>query len=256
MIDEATSLLVKELQFPDIRSFDVALHKMDAGVDTFSVKLSDLSGRLDASYHVPIVSAIVDHMKQHAAEVTTVGDSRVSKEIILPGRFKRVYVENGYGVPFFGGRSIGELDPSDKKYLSFSQHGDKIKKELTIHEGMILVTCSGTIGNVVLVPRHWDNWAMTHDIIRLKANDCIRGYLFIWLQSIYASELLKSYTYGSVVPHIEKQHLAVMPVPILKNRKVQKRINDLALEANEKRYKAYMMEQQALHIIDNEVINA
>lgn len=256
LIDEATSLLVKELQFPDIRNFDVALYKKDAGVDTFSVKLSDLSGRVDASYHVPIVGAIVDHMKQHAAEVTTVGDSRISKEIILPGRFKRVYVENGYGVPFFGGRSIGELDPSDKKYLSFSQHGNKIKNELTIHEGMILVTCSGTIGNVVLVPRHWDNWAMTHDIIRLKANDCIRGYLFIWLQSIYASELLKSYTYGSVVPHIEKQHLAVMPVPILKDKQVQKRINDLALEANEKRYEAYRMEQQALHIIDNEVINA
>lgn len=97
---------------------------------------------------------------------------------------------------------------------------------------------------------------MTHDIIRLKADDCIRGYLFIWLQSIYALELLKSYTYGSVVPHIEKQHLAVMPVPILKDKQVQKRINDLALEANEKRYEAYRMEQQALHIIDNEVINA
>ena len=256
LIDEATALLVKELQFPDIRDFDVALYKKNAGVDTFSVKLSDMAGRVDASYHVPIVDAIVEHMKQHAAEVVTVGDSRISKEIILPGRFKRIYVEEGYGVTFFGGRSIGELDPYDKKYLSFSQHDEKIKKELTIHDGMILVTCSGTIGNIAFVPLHWNNWAMTHDIIRLLPVNNMAGYLFVWLQSVYAACLIKSYTYGSVVPHIEKEHLEKLPVPLLKNEDVQRQINDLALEANEKRYEAYKMEQQALRIIDKEVIFA
>ena len=37
---------------------------------------------------------------------------------------------------------------------------------------------------------------------------------------------------------------------------VQKQINDLALQANQKRYKAYKLEQQALDIMDNEVIFA
>ena len=37
---------------------------------------------------------------------------------------------------------------------------------------------------------------------------------------------------------------------------VQKQINDLALQANQKRYKAYKLEQQALEIMDNEVIFA
>lgn len=64
-------------------------------MDTFSVRLSEMSGRLDASYHVPIVNAIVEHLRQHAEEVTTVGDSRISREVILPGRFKRVYVDEG-----------------------------------------------------------------------------------------------------------------------------------------------------------------
>ena len=44
--------------------------------------------------------------------------------------------------------------------------------------------------------------------------------------------------------------------PLLKNKDVQKRINDLALEANQKRYEAYLLEQQALEIMDNEVIFA
>ena len=256
LIDQATALLIGELKLPDIAAFDVGLYKKAASVDTFSVKLSNMSGRLDASYHVPIVDAIIEHLRQHAEEVTTVGDPRISREVILPGRFKRVYVDEGYGVPFFGGRSIGELDPSDKKYLSFSQHDKKIKDELTIHAGMILVTCSGTIGKIAMVPKHWDKWAMTHDIIRFVPVETISGYAFIWLQSEYAAKLINSFAYGSVVRHIEKEHINRLPIPLLKNHEVQKKINDLALEANEKRYQAYLLEQEALQIMDKDVIYA
>lgn len=42
------------------RSFQAHWH---ANVDTFSVKLSNINGRIDASYHVPIVDAILKHMK-------------------------------------------------------------------------------------------------------------------------------------------------------------------------------------------------
>lgn len=256
LIDKATALLKAELQLPDISALDVELYKKQAPVDTFSVKLSDMSARLDASYHVPIVNAITEHLQKYAEEVTTVGDAHITKEVILPCRFKRVYVDEGYGVTFFGGRSISELDPSDKKYLSFSQHDKKIKDELTIHEGMILVTCSGTIGNIALVPKHWDNWAMTHDIIRLVPQNGMSGYAYIWLESDYAQSLIKAYSYGSVVTHIEKEHIACVPIPLLKNKDVQKQINDLALEANHKRYEAYQLEQEALKIMDAEVIYA
>lgn len=256
LIDQATALLIDELKLPDIDTFDVGLYKKAAPVDTFSVRLSKMSGRLDASYHVPLVDAIIEHLKRYAEEVTTVGDPRISREVILPGRFKRVYVDEGYGVPFFGGRSIGELDPSDKRYLSFSQHDKKIKEELTIREGMILITCSGTIGKIALVPKHWDNWAMTHDIIRLLPADDLIGYVYIWLQTEYAAKLIEAFAYGSVVRHIEKEHLCKVTIPLLKNHEVQKRINELALEANEKRYEAYQLEQKALRIMDNEVIYA
>lgn len=256
LIDQATALLIDELKLPDIDTFDVGLYKKAAPVDTFSVRLSKMSGRLDASYHVPLVDTIIEHLKRYAEEVTTVGDPRISREVILPGRFKRVYVDEGYGVPFFGGRSIGELDPSDKRYLSFSQHDKKIKEELTIREGMILITCSGTIGKIALVPKHWDNWAMTHDIIRLLPADDLIGYVYIWLQTEYAAKLIEAFAYGSVVRHIEKEHLCKVTIPLLKNHEVQKRINELALEANEKRYEAYQLEQKALRIMDNEVIYA
>lgn len=83
-------------------------------MSTFDVKLSNMNLRLDASYHVPVADAIVTHLKENAAEVTKVGDSRISKAVILPGRFARVYVDEGYGRVLIGGKQLGELDPSGK----------------------------------------------------------------------------------------------------------------------------------------------
>lgn len=257
LIDQATALLIGELKLPDIDAFDVGLYKKAAPVDTFSVRLSEMSGRLDASYHVPIVNAIVEHLRQHAEEVTTVGDSRISREVILPGRFKRVYVDEGYGRVFIGGKQLYELDPTNKKYLSNVHHGDRISRQLELHENMTLITCSGTIGKVALVGKHWENWTANQHIIRiLPASEDIAGYLNIFLASDYGKVLITRFTYGSVVDEIDDNHVRQIAIPLLKNHTVQKKINDLALEANEKRYQAYLLEQEALQIMDRDVIYA
>lgn len=255
LIDKATQLLINELHLPDIRDFDVNDYKKGAPVETFSVKLSNMNGRVDASYHVPIVNAIIEHLKKYAEEVTRIGDERVSAEVILPGRFKRVYVEEGYGKVFIGGKQLFELDPSNKKYLSLIHHGDRIAKQLSLHENMTLITCSGTIGKVALVGKHWENWTANQHIIRIvPANKDIAGYLNIFLGSEYGYYLITRYTYGSVVDEIDDSHVRQIAIPLLKNKEVQQQINDLAIEANEKRYEAYKLEQQALRIMDEEVI--
>ena len=257
LIDKATQLLIDELHLPDIRDFDVNDYKKGAPVETFSVKLSNMNGRADASYHVPIVDAIVEHLKKYAEEVTTVGDERISADVILPGRFKRVYVEEGYGKVFIGGKQLFELDPSNKKYLSLIHHGDRITKQLLLHENMTLITCSGTIGKVTLVGKHWENWTANQHIIRIvPADKDIAGYLNIFLSSEYGYYLITRFTYGSVVDEIDDNHVRQIAIPLLKNKEAQKQINDLALEANEKRYEAYKLEQQALQIMDDEVIYA
>ena len=256
LIDKATALLKAELQLPDINAFDVELYKKKAPVDTFSVKLSDMSGRLDASYHVPIVDAITEHLQKYAEEVTTIGDARISKNVILPLRFKRVYVDEGYGRVLIGGKQLHELDPSGKKYLSSTKH-DKILDKLEVLENTTLITRSGTIGKVALVPKYWEHWIPSDHIIRVvPATKDIAGYLNIFLASDYGFQLITRFTYGSVVDEIDDNHVRAIPVPILKKHDVQKQINDLALEANQKRYEAYQLEQEALKIMDAEVIYA
>ncbi len=256
MIDQATDLLKRELSLPEIRGFDKVPCKKKDELRAFHVKLSNLDGRMDASYHLPIVDAIVGHMSKYAEEITEVGHSRISKEVVLPPRFVRVYVEEGYGRVLIGGKQIHELDPSGKKYLSHTKHKEILSK-LEVHENTSLITRSGTVGKVALVPKHWEHWIPSDHIIRVvPANEGIAGYLNIFLASDYGYQLIKHCTYGSVVDEIDDSHVRRIPVPLLKDKKMQEKINALALGANEKRYEAYKLEQQALGIMDEEVLYA
>ena len=119
------------------------------------------------------------------------------------------------------------------------------------------MSAKGTIGKTVIVPPHWDKWIPSDDIIRVvPVNDSIAGFIYVFLLSDYGQTLIQKYTYGSVISHIDDNHVSSIPFPILKNAEVQQKINELALQANEKRYEAYKLEQQALRIVDKEVIFA
>ena len=259
LIDEAQALLREALQLPYIEKLQGKIRQFDKTVDilNYSIPLSDLGNRLDSSYHTPIVRVLEQHLEETARETVKVGDSQISRTVILPGRFKRVYAEEGNGIVFFGGKQIYELDPSNKKYLSMNQHGDRIKNQLTLRENMIMITCSGTIGKVAIVPKHWDGWTANQHIIRIvPANNEIAGYLYAWLSSDYAYPLITRYTYGAVVDEIDDKHVSEIVVPLLQNKSSQKAINDKVLEANQKRTKAYKLEQEALTTLNEKVIYA
>ena len=257
LMDEAQAILKSALNLPDIDDIVPIYFDSSADLNNYSVSLSSLDGRLEASYHVPLADSIQRLLVANAKEVATVGDSRVSKAIVLPGRFKRVYVEEGQGVKFFGGKQILELDPSTNKYLSLIHHAERIKGQLTLHEDITLITSSGTIGKVNIVPKHWDGWTANQHIIRVvPSNASIAGYVFAWLASDYAYQLIHRFTYGAVVDEIDDFHVAAVPFPFLHDADIQKTINDKVLKANRKRFDAYELEQKALKIMDEKVIFA
>ena len=249
LMDEAQGLLKEALQLPNIEELQEQAEQFDKTADVlnYSVPSSELINRLDGSYYVPIVKVIEQEIAKTAREVLRVGNSRISQSVILPSRFKRVYVEEDNGVVFFGGKQIYELDPSNKKYLSSSQHGDIIKKQLTLRENMTVITCSGTIGKVTIVPKHWEGWTANQHIIRVvPINNEIAGYLCAWLSSDYAYPLIIRYTYGAVVDEINDKQVSEIVIPLLRDENTQRAINDKVLEANRKRTEAYKLEQEAL----------
>ena len=259
LMDASQALLKAALQLPSIEVLQERSEQFDktAGVLNYSVSSSEVIDRLDGSYYVPVVKAIEQHIAKTAREVLKVADSRGSQSVILPGRFKRIYVEKEKGVPFIGGKQIFELDPNNKKYLSLTQHEDRIKGELTLRENMILITCSGTIGKVTIVPKHWEGWTANQHIIRVvPPNNDIAGYLYAWLSSDYAYPLITRYVHGSVIDEINDWQVSEVVVPLLRDEDTQKEINHKVLEANRKRTEAYNLEQEALRVLDEKVIYA
>jgi len=257
LLKQAEQQLYDALDLPPLRTLRAATLDPKIGVCTATVSAAQLSNRLDAGYHTPLVDAIVQRLRKAPAELTIVGDPRLSERIILPGRFARVYVGEGQGAPLFGGKQLLELDPAKKKYLSLAKHSQRVLGELCLTENMILISRSGTVGKVTIVPKFWENWVASEHVIRvMPASEDTAGYLYVFLASDYGRALIQRFSYGSTVPELDDHQTAQVIVPILRNSTAQARINDLALKANALRSDAYNAEQQAIHIVDRDVIRA
>jgi type I restriction enzyme S subunit len=255
LMDEAQALLKGALKLPNIEEFKPTYFNANIEFQNFSVNIAQLDGRFEASYHVPIVDFILKHLAVQAKEVTYVGDSQISKKILMPGIFKRTYVEEGQGTVLIGGKNLLELDPSNKKYLRLHSLPKREIENLIIHENMVLITSRGTIGKVNIVPKHWEGWAASNNTVHVEAqSNEMAGYLYAWLASEWAYPLILRLTYGAVVDMIDVSNVAEIPIPLLHNPAVQKTINDKVLEANRKRFEAYELEQKALKIMDEKVI--
>jgi len=254
LLDEAELLLLNELNLPVFETFKYNCLDNNIDLNYYATNLSDLNNRLDASYHNILARMLLSHFKQHAKNILSVGNCQISKQIVLAGIFKRIYVGEGHGVPFIGGKEILQLSPEPTKYLATKHHKDRIEKELKVEKNMILITDRGTIGNVAFVPKHFEGFAVSQNVIKVKAvNDEIAGYLFVYLRSSYGNLLIKRQTYGSVVDMIDDKSVAQIEIPLLQpNATIE--INNLALESNELCYKAYLLEQQALTLINREVL--
>ena len=247
LIDEAQRLLYEALGLPEKMDLKPKYYAPQAGFRCFTMSSNELNNRFDVSYHLPEIKEILSLISKQAAEVTTLGDPRISKEIVLAGVFKRTYVNKDSGIPFLGGRDITQLAPKVEKYLSYSVHKVRIHKELEVFENYILISDRGTIGKVQIVPKHWNGWAVSQNIIKLiPISSSIAGYIYIYLQTSLGQALIKRETYGSVVDMIDDNNVASIPIPLLKDKAVQSRINNLVLQANTLRYKAYLKEQEAL----------
>jgi type I restriction enzyme S subunit len=256
LLAEAQANLLDNLKLKPLRDVQPDGPEGDILLDNYSVKLSSVLGRFDAVFHRPVIRYISQTLFDNSKEVTFVGDSRISKQVVLPGRFARVYVEEGQGVPFFGGKQIHQLDPTDRKFLSLKIHGARIRSQLTIEEHMTLITCSGTIGKVALAPKHWDGLAASQHIIRIiPASEDVAGFIYVFLATDHGRELIKRYSYGSAVGEINAQHVSQVQIPFLNDTKAQCKINRLALEASDKLAEAYRLERKAIRITNDEVIS-
>ena len=78
------------------------------------------------------------------------------------------------------------------------------------------------------------------------------GYLYAWLSTDYGREMIRKFTYGSVVDEVDNEHFGNVIIPLLDITIMQK-IGELILLANEKRYNAFLKETEALKVFNEKV---
>lgn len=171
--------------------------------------------RLDASYYRPDSATSVTLLQQSGMQIQSL--ESLSNKIFLPPRFKRIYVDDDYGVPFLNGTNIIQFQPSDIKNIS--PESCKKFEDLIIRKGWLLLTRSGTVGRVVLCPEEWDGWAASEHIIRIVPDEtkCPSGYLCAFLTSKLGQEQLISKIYGAVVDEITAQQVRDLLIPLPNN---------------------------------------
>ncbi|MGL6337770.1 MAG: restriction endonuclease subunit S, partial [Waterburya sp.] len=171
------------------------------------------------------------------------GEEGLCSEAHNAFRFKRIWVSSDRGIPFFKSTEITALYPQIAGFLS--RKLTPRLNELFIKKWDVLISCSGTIGNVGLATETLTGKALTQDVIRLRSEDSdAAGYITAFLRSRYGRLQLTQATYGSVVVHIEPEHLERVLIPDLPPiRKIA--IGRLMCEAGEHRDEANQLLDEA-----------
>jgi type I restriction enzyme, S subunit len=170
--------------------------------------------------------------------------------IFHAGREKRSYVDNPeYGVPFLGSTDILAADLSGLPFLSKKQ----VQKNphFTVKEEWTLITRSGTVGRMAFVRPDMAGMACSEHVLQV-APDRTKippGYLYAYLSSRFGVSLITSGTYGSIIQHLEPNHIADLPVPRL-GEAIEEEIHNLILEASLLRTKANIQLTVAIQKIE------
>lgn len=160
-------------------------------------------------------------------------------------------MSSDFGTPFLAATQVYDVRPIPRKWLSLDRTEDASNR--FVHSGMILVTCSGSVGRPTLAYSPHANTLISHDLLRVEAKDKRDwGWIYAYLHSTQARAMTKGAQYGHIIKHLETSHLDALPVPLIDdatsesfNRKVTQilALRDdsyrLTLEAEERFTKAF-----------------
>jgi type I restriction enzyme S subunit len=249
LLDKADELLHAELGLPRFDESQVPYLFGSSKPKAFTVRATELEGRLDASFHIPIARAVIEQLRKGKYPPVRLGDVAIS--IFIPPRFKRIYVSPEYGVPFLQGSHVPMIKPYDLKYLS-RRANERHIEECLIREGWVLVTRSGTVGRLTLVPKALDGWAASEHCLRIVPNPerVHAGYLAAFLMTPYGQHQLTSKIYGGVVDELTEEDTAAIWLPDAP-LEVQRRIGTLVVQAFERKEEANAIEDRAIARLEN-----
>jgi len=248
LIQKSEELFYELLRLPRINEDEVAFYG-GSGKKAWETGPWSNKFRLDASYYHPIGMLVTGKYKEAKLKSERLGAQ--NKVFELP-TYKRIYLEEGFGVPFLSGRNLTEYQFSDLKYLSKTPI--KNLDQYLVDEGMLLITMRGTCGNVRLVDRSIANYGASHNIMRLQPGKAYNGgFLYTFLRSDYGSKQMKTKILGSVVDVLTPEDCADIIVPVC-DTTIQEMIGSKVEKALALRARANELEAGAIEYLEEKLV--
>ncbi|MBP1615435.1 MAG: hypothetical protein H6Q13_2883 [Bacteroidetes bacterium] len=250
LIIDSTELRVKaNLRFEEaIGLFDSKFSVINNNNHIVSnINIKAIINRLDATN--VIVSNEISEVYQNSNINSFILVSEVAKDIFIGPRSKRNYTKQG--CPFLSGSELQKSNPTKvDKYLNL-----KDSKPFIVNENCILITRSGTIGNVSIIFQCLNGYAATDDAIRIVLKEGAKishQYLFAFLNSKIGKKTILSGAFGSVIQHINEDFIGNLLVPIITENEV-KIVNECIKEYMSFINTAILKENQAIQLVEKEI---
>ena len=173
--EEATCALEKAKQ--TLKSFinaDFVKNNYKTSIVKSRNIFSSLQHRLDPP---ALMNDGVVAMDKISSRMSTKIIADINAKVSRPGIFKRIYVEDG--IPYIKGSEIFLNNPF-RRCEHLSRTRTPFVDEMTLYEGQILITCAGSVGNIKMITKEYEDKKAigSQDIIRLISNYCCPVKLF------------------------------------------------------------------------------
>ena len=203
--------------------------------------------RLDSQYQLGIREMDSIHK---TCQYEQINISDLAQRIFVGDRGKRMY--SARGIPFISSSDM-MLFNAGRTAKTISKNNPGLES-LIVHENDILISRSGTVGNVVIVGCELDNIAVSEDALRIivDSQKISSLYIFVFLRSQLAKYNLQISAFGSVIIHLNEIMVGDIKVPILPDAQ-KEAIIQLAEHYKDKLSEAAEKENEAIRLIEEEI---
>lgn len=218
-----------------------------------SVTLSEViekGKRFEASvYDVEAKQAYLRVKNGIYPSVDLIGANSPVRKAHYGGRLKRNYVEKNSenSIGFIGSSEMLDVSPQPIKFMV----DDERVSNLHVKKGTVLISRSGTIGNMSFVNETLEKFLISEHAMRLECNS-YPGYVYAYLKTKTGQALIRSNIYGAVIQQIEPEHLASIPIPDA-SKKIKSKVDSLIVQSYTLRDDSNAMLEKATQMMINEL---
>ncbi len=223
---------------------------MKTGV-TSTKHFASMGFRLDPSLHLSEGLQVREELAKSPYGLITIND--VSEKVFLGNIFSRVFVKDkAHGKTYLAASDTVLANIETGRYLSNKQ-AEQLK-HLWLKKDWILVTCSGTLGNVTYTNSTFEDKIATHDLIRIVPNDkhILKGVVYAFLAGKFGYFQITQSQFGGVVKHTNDKEVGRIVIPNFPDD-FQKKVDSLIQESARLREEATFALEEAHKLIENNI---